>query len=168
MRKYWRQKLLSLKSQCHDITNKCPEAVSVVKQVYKLLIDIEILARYTPAKVGGSSECTTAMNRAVMTYACPAWELVAHTYLLKLQRLQNKVLRTNGNFPRCTPVRDLHKAFNCPNVYYYVTKLCRKQAEVTQNHENEYVRGIGQGGARHRKYKRLKLGGGQAYYRFSE
>jgi hypothetical protein len=31
-----------------------------------------------------------------------------------------------------------------------------------QNHENEYVHGIGQGEARHRKYKRLKLGGGQA------
>jgi hypothetical protein len=37
-----------------------------------------------------------------------------------------------------------------------------------QNHENEYVRGIGQGEARHRKYKRLKLGGGQAYGRSSD
>jgi hypothetical protein len=26
-----------------------------------------------------------------------------------------------------------------------------------------HVRGLGQGQARHRKYKRLKLGGGQAY-----
>jgi hypothetical protein len=30
-------------------------------------------------------------------------------------------------------------------------------------YENEHVRGIGQGYARHKKYKRLKLGGGQAY-----
>jgi hypothetical protein len=29
-----------------------------------------------------------------MTYACPAWELVADTYLLKLQHLQKKVLHT--------------------------------------------------------------------------
>jgi hypothetical protein len=29
-------------------------------------------------------------------------------------------------------------------------------------------RGIGQGEARHRKYKRLKLGGGQAYDRSSD
>jgi hypothetical protein len=28
-----------------------------------------------------------------------------------LQRLQNKVLRTIGNFPRRTPARDLHMAF---------------------------------------------------------
>jgi hypothetical protein len=29
--------------------------------------------------------------KSVMTYACPAWELAAGTYLLKFQRLQNKV-----------------------------------------------------------------------------
>jgi hypothetical protein len=32
-----------------------------------------------------------------MTYACPAREFTAETYILKLQRLQNKVLRTIGN-----------------------------------------------------------------------
>jgi hypothetical protein len=41
--------------------------------------------------------------------------------------------------------------------------LCSQQAEVIENHENEYFRGIGQGEARHRKYKRFKFGGGQAY-----
>jgi hypothetical protein len=40
--------------------------------------------------------------------------------------------------------------------------LCQ-QAEVIQNHENENVRSIGQGDAPHRKYKRLKLGGGHVY-----
>jgi hypothetical protein len=32
-----------------------------------------------------------------MTYACPAWEFAAEFHLLKLQRLQNKVLRTIGS-----------------------------------------------------------------------
>jgi hypothetical protein len=41
-----------------------------------------------------------ALIRYVMTYACPAWEFAADTHLLKLQRLQNKVLRTIGNFSR--------------------------------------------------------------------
>jgi hypothetical protein len=45
--------------------------------------------------------------------------------------------------------------------------MCRPQAEAIQNHENEHVRGIGQGKARHRKYKRLKLGGSQARVRSS-
>jgi hypothetical protein len=35
--------------------------------------------------------------------------------------------------------------------------------EVIQNHENENVHYTGQGEARHRKYKRLKLGGGHVY-----
>jgi hypothetical protein len=44
-----------------------------------------------------------------------------------------------------------------------------KQVEVIQNHENPnvHVRAIGQGEPRRRKYKRLKLGGGQAYERSS-
>jgi hypothetical protein len=46
-----------------------------------------------------------------MTYACPTWQFAAVTQLLKLQRLQNKVLRIIGKFPRRTPVRDLHMAF---------------------------------------------------------
>jgi hypothetical protein len=87
-----------------------------------------------------------------MTYACPAWKLAADTYLLKLQHLQNKVLRNIGNFPRCTPVRDLHMAFNLPYVHDYITKLCRQQPEVIQNHENEHVRSLGQGEATQRKY----------------
>jgi hypothetical protein len=63
-RKYWRQKLSLLKSQCHDITNKSPEAASVVKQVYKVFSDIEILAKCTPAKVGQSSKWTSIVSSA--------------------------------------------------------------------------------------------------------
>jgi hypothetical protein len=44
-----------------------------------------------------------------------------------------------------------------------VTKLCGQKAEFIQNHENEHVRSVGQGEARHVKYKRFKLGGGQAW-----
>jgi hypothetical protein len=61
--------------------------------------------------------------RSVITYAFPAWELAADTYLLKLECMQNKVLRTTGNFPRCTPVRDFHMDFNLPYEYDYITKL---------------------------------------------
>jgi hypothetical protein len=75
-----------------------------------------------------------------MTYACPAWEFAAECHLLKLQILQNNVLRTIGNFPKRTSVRDMHKAFHMPYVYDYITKLWRQQAEVIQNHENENVR----------------------------
>jgi hypothetical protein len=86
-----------------------------------------------------------ALIRSIMTYACPTWEFAADTHLMKLQRLQNRVLPAIGNLDRSTPVRDLHLAFKIPNVHDYMTKLCRRQAEVILNHENPIVRGIGQG-----------------------
>jgi hypothetical protein len=109
-----------------------------------------------------------AKIRSGVTYACPAWELAADTYLLILQRLQNKVLHTFGNFPRCTPVHDCTRLSPSVCLYGHITKLCRQQAEVTQNHENEHVRCIGQAEPRRRKYKRLKFGGGRAYDRSSD
>jgi hypothetical protein len=104
-----------------------------------------------------------ALIRSVMTYACPSWEFAADTYLVKLQRLQNKILCTIGNFLRCTPICDLHTDFNLPYVYEYKTKLWSKKAEVIENHENEHIRSIGQGEVRHRKYERFKHVGCQAY-----
>jgi hypothetical protein len=41
-------------------------------------------------------------------------------------------------------------------------------AEVIVNRVNPNVRGMGQGEARHRKCKMLKLGGGQAYGRSAD
>jgi hypothetical protein len=55
----------------------------------------------------------------------------------------------------------MHVAFQISNVYDHITKLCRRQAEIIHNHENENVRNIGQVETPHRKYKRLKLCGGQ-------
>jgi hypothetical protein len=52
-------------------------------------------------------------------------------------------------------------AFNIPYVYDFITQLSSQQAEVIKNNENATVCNIGRGKAMHRKYKRLKLGGGQ-------
>jgi hypothetical protein len=48
-----------------------------------------------------------------------------------------------------------------------VTEICRKQAEVIQSHDNVNVRNTGKNEVQHRKHKRLKLSGGQAYDRSS-
>jgi hypothetical protein len=62
--------------------------------------------------------------RSLMTYASPAWEFAANTHLLlKLQRLQNKVLRTIANFLKRTPVREFHKTFKILYIYNYTVKL---------------------------------------------
>jgi hypothetical protein len=64
-RKYWAQKLASLNSECHAIMNKYPEAPPVIQQIYKILNDIENLARCTPAEMGVSSDCTSIVNSTV-------------------------------------------------------------------------------------------------------
>jgi hypothetical protein len=55
--KYWAQKLASLKSECHVIMSKYPEAAFVVQQVYKVLGNneyLEYLAGCTLANLGES------------------------------------------------------------------------------------------------------------------
>jgi hypothetical protein len=46
--------------------------------------------------------------------------------------------------------------------FYYITKLCRQQVDVIENDKNTDVRNTGHGETRLRKYKWLKVGGGQA------
>jgi hypothetical protein len=137
-------------------------------KVFRIFIRIYSLFKNERVSFNIKLTLHKALIISVMTYAYPASELPADTYLLKLQRLKNKVLRTIGNFPRWEMIRGLYTAFNLPYVYDCIIKLCSQQAEVIQNHENEYVRSIGQSEATHRKYKRLKLGGGQAYDRSSD
>jgi hypothetical protein len=66
-----------------------------------------------------------ALIRSVMTYACPTWEYAADTHLLKLQRLQNRVLSAD----RFTRVRELHVAFRMPYVYVYITNAGHRQTQ---------------------------------------
>jgi hypothetical protein len=80
-------------------------------------------------------------------YICPSWQFEAEHHVLKLQRLQNKVLLTTGKFPRGTPVCEWHMVFQVPYIFDYKMKLCSQQAEVIQNHENADVRDIGKGEA---------------------
>jgi len=113
--------------------------------------------------VGAELIIYKALFKSMYTYACPAWEFAADSYLLKLQRLRNRALRTIGNLPRHNPIRDLHRSFKIPYLYDYVTHLCRKQSSVIRKHDNVIIRNIDQDEARHTKYNRLKHGGGQAY-----
>jgi hypothetical protein len=87
-----------------------------------------------------------------MTYDCSARGVRGGEPLLKLQRLQNKILRTSGKFPRCALTRELQAAFEILCVYDFVTKLCRQQTDVTQNHENINISNTAQGEAQLRKH----------------
>jgi hypothetical protein len=69
-----------------------------------------------------------------MHYSLVLFVLLFHVFLLHLYGI--------------SILNILHIAFQIPYVYDYTTKLCRQQAEVIQNHDNENVRNIEQGEAR--------------------
>jgi hypothetical protein len=50
-----------------------------------------------------------------MTYDSPDWEFASDTHLLKLQRLQNKVLHTIGYF------QGAHRSKNCKRLSIFRT-----------------------------------------------
>jgi hypothetical protein len=92
-----------------------------------------------------------------MIYASPTWEYAADAHLLKLQCLQNRGLSAIDNFKRCIPAREMHMTLKIPYVYDYVIQLCKKPADVIQNHVNHNVLSIGQ-----KSYIGSIRGGGQA------
>jgi hypothetical protein len=57
----------------------------------------------------------------------------------------------------------MHVTCQIPYDYDFITKLYRQQASVIKNHEIENVCNTEQDEAQHRKYKRLKRGGGHVY-----
>jgi hypothetical protein len=108
-----------------------------------------------------STNIKVTYQKGLVRSVLPHQRIRTDTYVLKWQRRQNDVLRITGNFARCVSAHDLHMAIVLPHIYDYITKLCRQQAEVIRNHDNEHVCTIGQSEARHRKYKRLELVGDQ-------
>jgi hypothetical protein len=140
----------------HHIERAAAKALRTYVRIYSL---IKIGRLSTNIKLA----LYKAMIRSLMTYACPTCVYATDAHLLKLQRLQSRVLHAVGDLDGCTRV-----AIKISYVYEYIIKLCRTQAEVILNHINPNVRGNGQGEARHVKYKRLKLGGGQTYDRSAD
>jgi hypothetical protein len=127
-----------------------PHIEIIEAKAFRTYISVYSLFKSEPLSVNIKLTFHKALISFVMTYVCPAWEFAADTHLIKLQRLQNKLFRTIGNFPRRTLIREMHTTFHLPYVYDYMTKLCRQQAEIILNHDNENVRNIGQGEVRRR------------------
>jgi hypothetical protein len=71
-----------------------------------------------------------ALFSSITTDAYPVRQFAADTYVLKVQRLERKVIRTTDKFPKRTPIREMHVAFKIPHVYESIEILCRHQAEV--------------------------------------
>jgi hypothetical protein len=62
--KFWADKQSTLKSEYPALVNKYPDSDALIKQVYKVLRNIEDLAGYTPPVVGESSDWTSVVDSA--------------------------------------------------------------------------------------------------------
>jgi hypothetical protein len=61
--------------------------------------------------------------------------ILYQTHVLKLQGLQNKVIRSTSNFPRHTLFQDMHVALKIPYVYDFITvaQVASKTKSMEQN-----------------------------------
>jgi hypothetical protein len=62
--KFWADKQSALKAEYPALINKYPDSHALIKQVFKVLRDIEDLAGYTPPVVGESSDWTSVVDSA--------------------------------------------------------------------------------------------------------
>jgi hypothetical protein len=60
-KKFWSGDQSTSKSEYPGLVNKYPDSDGLIKQVYKVLCDIEDLAGYTPPSVGESNEWTSVV-----------------------------------------------------------------------------------------------------------
>jgi hypothetical protein len=67
-----------------------------------------------------------------MTYAHPAWEFVAEFACETRFSAPLEIFQGAHRPAICTSLSTFH-------MYDYVTKLCRQQAELLHNHENEHM-----------------------------
>jgi hypothetical protein len=132
----------------------------ITSKALRTFLQIYSLLKSEKLSIKSKMTLYKTLIRSKMNYACPTWKSAADNHLMKLQRLQNKVLRVIGGLPRRIPTHYLHRTLQISYVYDFIKKSCRKRAEVIRNHDNENVGSIGNGEAQQRKHKRLKFGGG--------
>jgi hypothetical protein len=60
------------------------------------------------------------MIRPVLTHAAPVWSNTPSSNYRHLQLLQSKCLRVIGNYPRRTPVSNLHSALNLEPIHEFI------------------------------------------------
>jgi hypothetical protein len=88
----------------------------IVTKAFRTFIIIFSLLKSEHLSTKSKQTLYKALMMSKITYACPTWEFAADSYLLKLQRLQNRLPRTTGNLRRRPPTHPLHRTLQIPYV----------------------------------------------------
>lgn len=74
--------------------------------------------------------------KPIWTYGIPLWGCTKRKHIEKIQKLQNKILRSMVNAPWFVRNKDLHRDLKINTVYDEVVLQAQKHASKLQSHEN--------------------------------
>jgi len=80
--------------------------------------------------------------RSMITYAAPVWS-TSQTNYRHLQVYQSKCLRVIGDFPRCTPISNLHAHLQMIPIRQVICHLTDKFFVSCPGHPNPLIHNIG-------------------------
>ena len=110
-------KRLTFKSHIENTVIKCEK---VFRSLYSLL------NRKSKLNIGNKILLYTTIIRPIITYASPVWNSCAKTHKMKLQRTQNKFLKTILNVPPWFRTRTLHSICQVPSIEKFTAKIVQK------------------------------------------
>jgi hypothetical protein len=102
-----------------------------------------LLSRDSPLTIPNKILLYKLHLRSMITYAAPVWSATSLTNYHQLQVYQSKCLRVIGDFPRCTPISNLHVHFRIISIRQFIYHLTDKFFVRCPVHPNPLVRNIG-------------------------
>jgi len=102
-----------------------------------------LLARDSTLSLSNKLTLYKLLIRPVLTYTAPVWSNTSSSNYRQLQILQSKCLQVIGNYPRSTPIINLHTALNLEPIHEFIYRLTEKCFYSCLAHPNPLVREIG-------------------------
>jgi len=85
-----------------------------------------LLARDSPLTIPNKILLYKLLLRSMITYAAPVWSSTSLTNYRHLQVYQSKCLRVIGDFPRRTPISNLHAQLQIIPIRQFIYHLTEK------------------------------------------
>jgi hypothetical protein len=102
-----------------------------------------LLARHSPLTTPNKILLYKLLLRSMVTYAAPVWSSTSPTNYRHLQVYQSKCLRVIGDFPRRTPVSNLHTYLQMIPIHQFIYNLTDKFFVSCPAHPNPLIRNTG-------------------------
>ena len=100
-----------------NVKNKC---MAILLRLYPLL------CRNSKLSITNKLTLYKSVARSVMMYACPIWSNICNSNFNLIQVVQNKFLRTIGDFHRCTFIPQIHNTLKIDMVKKYAKILTKR------------------------------------------